>query len=125
MSKSGNETVNKFFAAMQTGASAEEEMMALFHDDAVYIEPFTGKVRTHNGKIEIRTCMRDGWKYPQPDMRIEIDQLIVEGHEVFAQWTCYSPGLPGGFGKGENRFTLKDGLISRLETKILGPDQSR
>jgi hypothetical protein len=31
-------------------------------------------------------------------------------------WTCYSSALPGGAGRGTNRFTFKDGKIARLIT---------
>ncbi|MFO1041006.1 MAG: nuclear transport factor 2 family protein [Planctomycetaceae bacterium] len=118
MSSSEKLIVNRFFSAMQVGATAEAEMMSLFHDDAVYIEPFTGRMRTHSGKLAIRACMVEGWRNPLPEVRIEINALTVEGAEVIVQWTCHSPGLPGGTGKGENRFTLQGGLIIRLETRI-------
>ncbi len=118
MSTSEQSTVNKFFSAMQVGATAEAEMMSLFHDDAVYIEPFTGRTRTHTGKLAIRACMVEGWRNPLPDVRIDIDALTVQGADVIVQWTCHSPALPGGAGKGENRFTLQNGLIIRLETRI-------
>lgn len=119
MSASEQTIVNRFFSAMQVGATAETEMMNLFHDDAVYIEPFTGRIRTHSGKLAIRACMREGWRTPLPDVRIDIDELTVQGAEVIVRWTCRSPALPGGEGKGENRFTLQGGLIIRLETRIL------
>lgn len=119
MSTSEQTIVNRFFSAMQVGATAETEMMNLFHDDAVYIEPFTGRARTHSGKLAIRACLREGWRNPLPDMQIDIDALTLQGAEVIVQWTCRSPGLPGGAGKGENRFTLQDGLIVRLETRII------
>jgi ketosteroid isomerase-like protein len=111
--------INRFFAAMQVGATAEDDMMRLFAEDAVYIEPFSGKVRTHTGKLAIRKCMLDGWKRPLPDIRIEIEELTVHGEEVLVRWICRSPALPGGTGRGENRFTVKDGLIIRLETSII------
>lgn len=109
---------------MQAGAASEAEMMSLFHDDAIYIEPFTGTIRTHVGKEAIRKTMQEGWKYPLPDMRIEIDDFVVEGSQARARWTCYSPGLPGGQGQGENRFTLVDGRITRLETSVVMPQSA-
>lgn len=121
MGQASEKIVNRFFAAMQAGAASEAEMMELFHDDAIYTEPFTGTIRTHVGKEAIRATMREGWKYPLPDMRIEVDQLEIERSEVRARWTCYSPGLPGGKGQGENRFTLVDGLIIRLDTSVAMP----
>ena len=111
--------INRFFAAMQVGATAEDDMMRLFAEDADYIEPFSGRIRTHAGKVAIRKCMLDGWKRPLPNIQIEVEELTVQGSEVLVRWVCRSPALPGGMGKGENRFTLKDGLIVRLETRIV------
>lgn len=111
--------VGRFFAAMQVGATSEEEMMSLFADDATYVEPFSGVVRVHQGKSTILRTMREGWKTPLPDMRIEFDEVAVEGGQITARWTCHSPALPGGKGRGENVFTLRDGLIVRLETRLL------
>jgi hypothetical protein len=42
----------------------------------------------------------------------------VDGATIVARWTCRSPALPGGQGQGVNRFTLRDGLIVALETRI-------
>lgn len=105
---------------MQSGAVAEAKMMSLFAADAEYIEPFSGAPRTHRGKDAIRDVMREGWKTPLPDMRIEIDRLAISGDVLSAEWTCYSPALPGGQGRGENLFTVRDGKIVRLETRFLG-----
>ena len=118
MSSSEQLIINQFFAAMQTGATAEIEMMSLFHDEAVYIEPFSGQVRLHTGKAAIRKCMLNSWKHPLPEMTIQIDEMLIEGNDVIVRWTCLSPALPRGKGSGENRFTLRDGLIIRLETRI-------
>lgn len=107
-----------FFIAMQTGASAEQDMMALFADDAVYIEPFTGRPVEHRGKEAIRRVMRQGWARPLPEMRIAVDHLAIDGNRVVAQWTCFSSGLPGGRGRGTNTFTIQDGRIVRLETTL-------
>ena len=43
-------TVERYFAAMQRGAEAEDEMMALFSDNATYTEPFGGQMRTSVGR---------------------------------------------------------------------------
>lgn len=52
--------INRFFAAMQSGATSEAEMMALFADDAVYVEPFSGTVRTQAKKRSGTQCGRGG-----------------------------------------------------------------
>lgn len=111
-------TARDFFLAMQTGASAEADMMALFAEDAVYVEPFTGSPVAHQGKDAIRQVMRQGWAQPLPDMRIEVDRLSIDGNRIVAEWTCYSRGLPGGRGRGTNVFTVRDGRIVRLETTL-------
>ncbi len=104
---------------MQTQGQRENELLALFADDAEYVEPFTGAVRTHRGREAVRAAFREGWKQPLPDMRIEIDEVSVDGDVTRARWTCFSPALPGGRGRGENLFTLRGGLIARLETRFL------
>lgn len=55
-----------------------------------------------------RSVMREGWRSP----------IAVDGDTVRAEWTCYSPAIPGGSGHGENVFTLRDGKIVRLETRL-------
>ncbi|MBL8956383.1 MAG: nuclear transport factor 2 family protein [Myxococcaceae bacterium] len=112
-------TVDRFFAAMQTQGQSEAEMLNLFTDDAVYVEPFTGAERSHSGREAVRAALREGWKQPLPDMRIQIDEVAVDGDVTRARWTCFSPALPGGSGRGENTFTLRGGLIARLETRFL------
>lgn len=111
--------VANFFRAMQTGAAAEHDMAALFADDAVYVEPFSGQPTTHRGKGQIMTAMRAGWSTPLPDMTINLDRVDVEGDEVRVAWTCRSPALPGGIGRGVNQFVLHDGKIVRLETSFV------
>jgi ketosteroid isomerase-like protein len=107
-----------FFRAMQAGAAAEADMEALFAFDAVYVEPFSGAPRTHTGRAAIMAAMREGWTDPLPDMTISMDRVDVAGDEIVVAWTCRSPALPGGAGRGVNRFTLRDGKIRRLETSV-------
>lgn len=109
---------HSFFLAMQTGAMAEHEMMTLFADDAVYVEPFSGTPTSHAGKDAILAVMRQSWVHPLPDVRINVDRLQVDGETVTADWTCHSPALPGGRGCGTNIFTLRAGRISRLVTML-------
>jgi ketosteroid isomerase-like protein len=114
----GHPIVHQFFAAMQTGATAEREMMALFAEDAVYVEPFSGSAQTHIGKAAIRAALQRGWSYPLPSMRIEIDAVRLDGETLVADWTCHSPALPNGRGQGVNIFLIRNGLIARLEARI-------
>lgn len=108
--------ITNFFLAMQVGAPAAGRMRALFTDDAVYEEPFSGAARQHSGPDAILETMELGWLNPLPDMHIEIDQATAAGNEITVDWTCHSTALPGGLGKGTNHFTLRDGRIAKLKT---------
>jgi hypothetical protein len=100
-------------------------MRALFAEDATYIEPFSGARRTHKGKDAILATLRQGWQTPLPEMRIEIERVDLEGASLRALWTCHSPGLPGGYGQGENLFSLNnEGQIQRLETRLRTASQN-
>lgn len=111
-------TVADFFRAMQAGSAAAQDMERLFSEDAVYVEPFSGQPTTHSGKKAIMAAMQQGWQNPLPDMTISLDRVDVADSRVTVAWTCRSPGLPGGEGRGVNEFTLKDGKIARLETRF-------
>ena len=113
------ETVTRFFLAMQRGGAAERDMEALFAEEAIYVEPFSGTPRTHIGRKAIMDTMRAGWQFPLPDMTISIDEVKVEESEIKVKWTCRSPALPGGQGSGINLFKLRNGLIERLETTFI------
>ncbi len=110
--------LKRFFEAMQAAGTQEAEMLALFDDDAVYVEPFSGAPREHVGKAAIREAMVAGWKHPLPEMRLEVERVVTDGQSVRADWVCYSPGLPQGRGAGTNEFTLRGGRIVRLETRL-------
>ena len=112
--------VSEFFRCMQAGAPPADAMMALFTDDAVYVEPFTGSAQTHRGVQAIRAAMTPAWERPLPELTISIDRVELAGETVRAEWTCRSPALPGGAGRGVNVFTLQGGRIVRLETTLLG-----
>lgn len=114
-------TVASFFTAMQAGRAGAEALLALFVDDAVYVKPFSGTVRTHTGLAAIRAALEPGWAHPLPDMTITVDRVDVAGDVVRADWTCRSPGLPGGAGRGVNEFTLRAGRIVRLVTTLVLP----
>lgn len=110
--------IANFFTAMQARHAGEDEMRRLFADHAVYVEPFSGAMRRHVGREAILDAMRAGWDFPMGDMRIRIDRATARGDTVEVAWTCFSPVLPGGQGRGTNRFVLKDGRIVLLETAI-------
>lgn len=119
MSDSPTEVTN-FFLAMQAGRSAAEALESYFAEDAVYEEPFSGEMRRHEGRAAIMAAMASGWETPLADTRIEVLGASVQDGEVHVRWACHSPSLPGGQGRGLNRFTLKDGRILRLITTLDG-----
>ena len=47
-------TVERYLAGMQAGPGGLEDLVGLFDDDAVYVEPFMGQPQVHAGKAEIR-----------------------------------------------------------------------
>jgi ketosteroid isomerase-like protein len=106
---------------MQGGPTHEEAMAALFAEDAVYVEPFSamGQMTSHTGRAAVRAALRAALATPLPEQRIVVDRVDVDGDVLVATWTCHSPALPGGSGRGTNTFTFRGGLIARLETRFL------
>ncbi len=112
--------VDRYFHAMRAGSAAEAELMALFHDDAVYVEPFTGRPRTHQGHVAIRRCFVEAWRDPPADLELCVDRVDLDGERVLAQWTCASPSFPGPV-QGRDTYVIRDGKIARLEVTLLDP----
>jgi ketosteroid isomerase-like protein len=59
--------IERYFASMRRGQAAENDLLALFADDAVYIEPFTSDSPAR-GIEAIRARLRKGWETPLPEM---------------------------------------------------------
>ena len=114
-----HELVGRYFDAMRRGADAEDDMMALFADDAVYVEPFSGQPRESVGREAIRSTLRAGWAVPLPDMVLDVHEIEVTRTGARSRWTCTSPALPGP-AHGEDVYTIEDGKITRLEVRFLG-----
>lgn len=113
-----SQLIGRFFNAMMQGESAAAEMSSLFAEDAIYVEPFSGKAKSHTGRSKILRAMQQGWKSPLPDMRITVDQVEADDFGVKAAWTCRSPALPKGAASGVNIFLLDKTKINRLETHL-------
>ncbi len=111
------EVVHAYFRAMQTGRAAADALFALFADDAVYVEPFTGVSRTHEGRAAIEACLRDGWDREPPDLTLEVNRIDVDGDVVRSEWTCTSPVFPAPV-RGVDVCTVKGGRIARLEVSF-------
>ncbi len=109
--------INRYFAAMRRGADGGRELFELFAEDAVYIEPFTGEGPAV-GIEAIRRRFALGWENDLPDLELDVLELQVEGPTASTRWECRSPGLPGPV-QGEDRYEMADGLIVRLEVRIL------
>lgn len=109
--------VENMFKAMQAGLAGEEDMMALFSEVAVFVEPFGGAPKTHTGKEAIRKSFRDMWANPTPDMKLHVDRIDVDGDQVRAEWTCTSPVFPTPM-KGHDLFRVHNGLIAHLEIVV-------
>lgn len=111
------DVVHAYFEAMKAGASRVDDLLALFAEDATYIEPFSGETRTHTGWSAIADTIRTSLKNPPPDMTLEVDRVDVDGDVVRSEWTCTSPVFPGPM-KGVDRCTVKAGRIQRLEVQF-------
>lgn len=119
---SGNQDlVERYFLAMRRGAVAEDDMMALFADDAVYVEPFTGATQPWVGKEAVREALRRGWEQPLPDLELMVRRIDIHEGGASAEWVCTSPALPKPV-VGHDRYTISDGKIIRLEVQIEGDD---
>ncbi len=111
------QVVDALFRAMQAGPGGEEDMMALFAEDATFIEPFSGEACTHTGKPAIRESFKGMWRNPAPDLKLMLDRVDMDGDLVRAEWTCTSPVFPTPM-RGHDLFTIKSGKIARLEIVV-------
>lgn len=113
------EIVREHLRAMQRGPEAEDELVAHFAEDAIYIESLTaGRRQVHRGRAEIRRILRSGLRWNPVDFAIQLNRLELEQDEVVAYWTCTSAQLPAPM-RGVDRYQIVDGTIKRLETRLL------
>ncbi len=111
-------TIERYFAAMRQAGDAEADLMALFADDAVYVEPFSGLDEPAVGKPAIVERFRAGWETPLPDMELTVHSIKVMGPTASSQWECSSPVFDEPV-QGTDRYEFDaNGLISRLEVTI-------
>jgi hypothetical protein len=109
--------IDRYFSAMRRGSAAEEELIGLFSDDAVYIEPFT-EATPAVGVEQIRERLRRGWEQPLPDLELEVLSIDISGREATARWVCRSPSLPGPV-NGVDRYRIEGGKITHLEVRLV------
>ncbi|MBI3407036.1 MAG: nuclear transport factor 2 family protein [Planctomycetes bacterium] len=106
--------VSDLMRAMQRGPGAEEELLALFSEDAVLVEPFMGQPQTHSGKPAIRASLVQMNQNRAPDMALALDRVDMEGGAVRAEWTCTSSFMPTPM-RGYDLFAIRGGKIAKLE----------
>jgi ketosteroid isomerase-like protein len=104
-------------ATMQAGADGLNDLLDLFSDDAVYVEPFSGQPTVHSGKAEIRAFYEYAFSHEMQSPKLTLDRLDLDGERLRAEWTCVLPGLPRPM-RGFDLLTLRDGRITRLETTV-------
>ena len=117
------DVIQRYFAAMRIGASALEDLLQLFADDAVYVEPFNGPAATHVGKDEIRRSLEQSQQYAPVDMTLSLHQIEVEGDRIRSIWTCDAPTFPHPM-RGQDLWTIRSGQIHRLETCFLASEDA-
>jgi GrpB-like predicted nucleotidyltransferase (UPF0157 family)/ketosteroid isomerase-like protein len=107
--------VERYFTALQRGPDGEDELLGLFAEDAVFVEPFGRSV--HRGGAAIRAYLRED---APPELRLVVERLDVAGDQVEAEWTGESP-IFARPARGRDRFTIRDGRIARLDSVLLEP----
>jgi ketosteroid isomerase-like protein len=100
--------------AMQEGPAGTEDLLALFAEDGVLVEPFSGRPQTHTGEPAIRACLDGMMANRAPDFTLKLDRVDMDGDRVRAEWTCTASVMPGPM-HGYDLFTIRAGKIARLE----------
>lgn len=110
-------TVERYLVAMQAGPNGLEDLVGLFEDDAVYVEPFSGQPQVHSGRAEIRAFFEAALEQHLKDVRLTLDRLDMDGPRLRSEWTCDLPALNTPM-RGFDLVTLREGRIARLETTV-------
>ena len=111
--------VETYFKGMAAGADGEQDLMSVFADDAVYVEPFTGGpgVRLeHTGKQAIHEFFLESYRQQMTPIEITLQRVDVDGDELRSEWHCTMPGIPPF--SGHDQYTIRDGKIARLEVFV-------
>lgn len=110
-------TIERYLAAMQAGPGGIDDLIGLFDDDAVYVEPFSGQPQVHTGKTEIRAFFKRALEQEMRDARLTLQRLDIDGDRLRSEWTCYVPVMQAEL-RGFDLLSLRDGRIVRLETNL-------
>ena len=109
--------VERYFAAMQAGATALDDLVGLFDDQAVYVEPFSGQPQVHTGKAEIRAFFDVALQQHLKGVRLTLERLDIDADRLRSEWTCELP-MFGAPMRGYDLLSLREGRILRLETTV-------
>jgi len=112
--------IDRYFEAMQAGLPAAEAYAALFADDAVLVEPFSGQQRTSTGPAAIRASFEESVRNRPPNMSLAVDVVSLEDGRIRSDWTASSPVFPAPM-RGYDLCTIRDGKIARLEVHLARP----
>ena len=114
--------ITNFFLAMQAGPHGLDLLASIFAEDATYSEPFSGQSEPHQGREAIVRAFDASRTEAFNDAVVNLGSVEMEGETITVGWTCISEAIPGGRGSGTNVFTLRNGLIVSLVTKLdMGP----
>ena len=111
------DTVEQYLAKMQAGPGGLDDLVSLFQDDAVYVEPFSGQPQVHSGRNEIRAFFEQALEQHLKGVRLTLNRLDIDGGRLRSEWTCEIPMLSAPM-RGFDLLTLRDGRIARLETTV-------
>ena len=110
--------ITNFFLAMQAGPHGIVRLGALFAEDAVYSEPFSGSADPHVGRQAIMQAFSASRTDAFDDAVIHLSRVTVDGSRIEVDWTCISKAIPGGQGSGTNIFEMRGDLIASLQTTL-------
>jgi len=121
VSELDEKVVQRVCDAMQAGAEGEEDMMNLFAEDGVLVEPFNGVPQTHTGKPAIRARYKEMVSMPRPPgFLLRVNSISREGSSVFADWTCSADVFASPMA-GRDEYVLDGGKIKKLQINITRP----
>jgi ketosteroid isomerase-like protein len=119
-----HDIAHRYLLTMQRGAEGEDDLLALFDDNAEYVESFSGVERVHRGRDAIRAWLRASRADQPPGMSLTVERVDIDGDEVQATWSCASSVFVEP-SRGVDTYTVRNGLIARLVTVINQPPTMR
>jgi hypothetical protein len=115
-----HDIAHRYLLAMQRGAEGEDDLLALFDENAEYVESFSGAERVHRGRAAIRAWLRASRADQPPSLSLTVERVDIDRDEVRATWICASSVFVEPT-RGVDTYTVRNGLIARLVTVITQP----